>query len=1007
MRLYYLLFLVLSVGYSQFNWIDGGLPIRQGVHVEWMRTAAEDDGTLIIVWSDTRNGVRDMYAQKITPDGNFLWGDGGALVAGSVGRQEDPIMVSDGQNGAYIIWQDYRDEAEDGDVYAQHLDSNGNMLWDPDGVPLSNQPGVQKYHNLCVDGNGGAYAVWADQNTGGYFGTVLGDNENDILEVGIGVPISTRLESWSGFSLEYAGAGEAVMTWVDETGNGYDIRAQRIGAGAQPLWTTAEEGGIVVCDAPDDQSKMKVTPAWTEMPNSDGQFDTGAIITWRDNRFDDDGDVYMQVLDQEGNFLFEENGRAVCDDPGQQTAPRVKTNQWNTYIVWEDKRNDSGDENVDIYAQKLCMRSDICSGGYGSYMWEDNGQPISTAGGSQDQVRLMADQDGVFFVWEDGRDNGDYVWNDIYLQHINHDSDNFSFSQNGIPIDTDELPQGAPLLKPDGQGGAYVVWADQKYGSDIGIDIQRVSPSSGAMWDTNGKLVWYGLDGNSYLSGSTQLEDGKLLVSWEDNRFFSTGHPGSFTYGLIVDSDLSSTGHMDSEPLSMNPYQGPHGTYTSRRAKTASNGENFLMGFLSADGNIEAYYQLVDENLNIMGNDFGSPVYFASDEGIEQRYYDITAIGTDYYIAFSDNREFAFNVYLAKVDGSGNLVWPEAIKVTDGLLADNIVRAVVPLENQKLMLLFESQSWMGIGVNAIIVDLDGQTLTEEINICPDCTDNVQYEDFALTSDGVVVTFKDSRGQASGVYAQKISFSGELLNSQNSIVISDVQNDQRNSAITYNSISDQILVCWNDARNESGAGLSEVDVICSTFENSDLAFDVEYQVSAISGSPQQNPSVYTSLDGIYMIAWEDMRYAAGIDQSANLSVEWDAFYQEIDLNGNYSYEFDGIPLCIEPFGQVNVQIDLLSEEDNTYLLTWEDDRSTGKALLTNIYAQSVSPQSSNCTVYDVSGDGNIDVLDVVQMVNIVLGSVEPTPSQECSGDINEDGNLDVLDVVQTVNYILQS
>ena len=99
--------------------------------------------------------------------------------------------------------------------------------------------------------------------------------------------------------------------------------------------------------------------------------------------------------------------------------------------------------------------------------------------------------------------------------------------------------------------------------------------------------------------------------------------------------------------------------------------------------------------------------------------------------------------------------------------------------------------------------------------------------------------------------------------------------------------------------------------------------------------------------------------------------------------------------------------MLSEEDNTYLLTWEDDRSTGKALLTNIYAQSVSPQSSNCTTYDVSGDGNVDVLDVVQMVNIVLGSVEPTPSQECSGDINEDGNLDVLDVVQTVNYILQS
>ena len=114
MRLYYLLLLILSLCYSQFNWTDGGLPIRQGIHIEWMRTAAEDDGTLIVVWSDTRNGVRDMYAQKINPDGNFMWNASGVLVVGAEGRQEDPIMVGDGSGGAYIIWQDYRDEAADG-----------------------------------------------------------------------------------------------------------------------------------------------------------------------------------------------------------------------------------------------------------------------------------------------------------------------------------------------------------------------------------------------------------------------------------------------------------------------------------------------------------------------------------------------------------------------------------------------------------------------------------------------------------------------------------------------------------------------------------------------------------------------------------------------------------------------------------------------------------------------------------------------------------------------------
>ena len=139
----------LSLIFSQFNWQEGGLPLRQGVHIEWMRTSSVDpEGNLIVVWSDTRHGIRDIYAKKIDENGNDLWNTEGVLVIGAEGRQEDPIMVSDDSGGAYIIWQDYRDEAEDGDIYAQHLDSNGNLLWNSDGVPLSNQVGVQKYHNL-------------------------------------------------------------------------------------------------------------------------------------------------------------------------------------------------------------------------------------------------------------------------------------------------------------------------------------------------------------------------------------------------------------------------------------------------------------------------------------------------------------------------------------------------------------------------------------------------------------------------------------------------------------------------------------------------------------------------------------------------------------------------------------------------------------------------------------------------------------------------------------------
>ena len=40
-------------------------------------------------------------------------------------------------------------------------------------------------------------------------------------------------------------------------------------------------------------------------------------------------------------------------------------------------------------------------------------------------------------------------------------------------------------------------------------------------------------------------------------------------------------------------------------------------------------------------------------------------------------------------------------------------------------------------------------------------------------------------------------------------------------------------------------------------------------------------------------------------------------------------------------------------------------------------------------------------DVIQMVNIVLGNIVANEWQECASDSNGDGNIDVLDVIQAV------
>ena len=59
----------------------------------------------------------------------------------------------------------------------------------------------------------------------------------------------------------------------------------------------------------------------------------------------------------------------------------------------------------------------------------------------------------------------------------------------------------------------------------------------------------------------------------------------------------------------------------------------------------------------------------------------------------------------------------------------------------------------------------------------------------------------------------------------------------------------------------------------------------------------------------------------------------------------------------------------------------------------------------CTLGDVNGDTNIDVLDIVQIVNFIMGSATPDDNEFCASDVNEDLTIDVLDIVQIVNIIM--
>ena len=55
--------------------------------------------------------------------------------------------------------------------------------------------------------------------------------------------------------------------------------------------------------------------------------------------------------------------------------------------------------------------------------------------------------------------------------------------------------------------------------------------------------------------------------------------------------------------------------------------------------------------------------------------------------------------------------------------------------------------------------------------------------------------------------------------------------------------------------------------------------------------------------------------------------------------------------------------------------------------------------------DVTGDGHINILDLVQIASLILEV--STPSYECAADYNGDGQVNILDLVQIANYILDN
>ena len=359
-------------------------------------------GGAIIAWRDNRTKDYDIYAQRINADGNILWTSTGVPVCTDTNNQDYPMLTSDGQGGAIIIWEDGRHHYNSiniFDLYAQRINANGKLLWAGGGVPVCTDSSDMGYQSITSDGSGGAIFVRTGfrNDSNRIYVQRINSNGNKMWGADgrqICSELSTPLET----QITGDGSHGAIITWTDTRNLIGQVCVQRIDANGNPLW---QANGIAICQYHSIYSSIA----------SDGQ--GGAFITWADNRNNNTSNwnIYAQRINGNGKTLWTQDGIPICTDTSEQLDNQITSFGNGAIITWDDGRN--GNLNYDIYAQR------IDSGG--ATLWAKDGNIVCDEKANQDLPQITyGGNGGAIIAWEDQRNYG-FNSNDIYAQYISGD----------------------------------------------------------------------------------------------------------------------------------------------------------------------------------------------------------------------------------------------------------------------------------------------------------------------------------------------------------------------------------------------------------------------------------------------------------------------------------------------------------------------------------------------------------------------------------------------------------
>ncbi len=337
--LFTLFMTIFSISFAQWSEQSfNPLMIAGGIGEQVIpKVAIHEDGSIYISRFDNASGNYDVWLQKFDPAGYHLWDEEGVLVSDHLAMSwlTDYDLDVDSDGNAVLTFQDIRNNVNN--VYAYKVSPEGDLLWTSNGITMSYDTDPT-YANmsprvLCTaDGN--SYLAWQrmGDTTSVYLnrldpeGNKLWGEYGILIEIpGESVTWPQMLETTNGILVKYY---RDTGPYWSPTRHLYIARYDQDG---EVDWTTpiSTAGGIT---------------AWTQIIDFHSDGLGGAIIAWYDDRNSDMvNEVYIQRVTSDGSISMPVNGALISTDTAnQQYYPKLAVDPVNQYIFAFYKQTNSG-----------------------------------------------------------------------------------------------------------------------------------------------------------------------------------------------------------------------------------------------------------------------------------------------------------------------------------------------------------------------------------------------------------------------------------------------------------------------------------------------------------------------------------------------------------------------------------------------------------------------------------------------------------------------------------------